>query len=322
MSHKFISDLGPGEMIDDVFMVTQPILRSTTRGDLYIAMYLSDKTGKLNGRMWNASEEIYNSLPKEGFVRVIAKSEVYQNALQIVVNRVEVIDPENVRLDDFLPRTQKNIREMFEKLTKNMETIKNETLRNLVGEFLNDTELMKNLCKAPAATSVHHSYLGGLLEHTLNMTDSAIALFPLYPNIQKDLVLAGILFHDMGKTQELSYKMAFSYTTSGQLVGHITKSAFMIKEKADKLAASGKTIDTEVLDALLHIVLSHHGQYEFGSPKIPATAEAFMVSYLDNLDAKMNQVEGLIENDPGDEEWTQWQRTLETKIYKKKVIDE
>ncbi len=321
MAHKFITELGPGEMIDDIFMVSQPILRSTTRGDFYIAMYLGDKTGKVNGRMWNASEEIYSQLPKEGFVRVVAKSEVYQNALQIVVNRIEVVDCDNVRLDDFLPRTSKNIKEMFENVTAILEKLTHDGLRSLIREFLNDTELMKNFCKAPAATSVHHSYLGGLLEHTSNMMDAAVRLFPLYPNIQQDLVVAGIFLHDIGKTQELSYEMAFSYTDGGQLLGHITKSAFMIKEKADKLACDGKPVPPEVLNALLHIVLSHHGQYDFGSPKIPATAEAFMVSYIDNLDAKMNQVDGLISNDPGEDDWTPWQKTLETKIYKRRVLD-
>jgi 3'-5' exoribonuclease len=321
MAHKFVSDIAPGETIDDIFMITQPVLRSTTRGDLYIAMFVGDRTGKLNGRMWNASENVYNSLPKEGFVRIQGKSEVYQNALQLVINQISVVTANNVSLDDYLARTTKNVKEMFDGLTANLEKIKNEQLRNLIRQFLNDAELMKKFCKAPAAMSVHHGYLGGLLEHTSNMLEAAIRLFPLYPQIQQDLVIAGIFLHDIGKTEELAYAMAFSYTDSGQLVGHITKSAVMVSEKANKLAAEGKPVSNEIVDALLHIILSHHGQYEFGSPKIPATAEAFMVSYIDNIDAKLNQVNGLIENDQTDDNWTPWQKTLDSKVYKKRVVE-
>lgn len=320
--HKFIKDIDPGQFIDDIYMITQPVLRSTTRGDFYIAMFISDKTGKINGRMWQATEEIYNSLPKEGFVKIKAKSEVYQGALQIIVNDIQVIDSDDVNTEDYLPRTEKSIKEMFNQLSEHLEKIENSDLRNLIKEFLNDTDLMRNFCKSPAATSVHHNYLGGLLEHTLNMMNVADAVFPFYPNIQKDLVIAGILLHDIGKTEELSYKMAFTYTDTGQLLGHITKSAFMIKEKADALAAAGTPIEQTILDSLLHIVLSHHGQYEFGSPKIPATAEAFMVSYIDNMDAKINQVSNLIADaNNGDDTWTSWQNTLQTRIYKNRPLN-
>jgi 3'-5' exoribonuclease len=166
---------------------------------------------------------------------------------------------------------------------------------------------------------MHHSYLGGLLEHVNNMLKVAISLFPCYPNIQKDLVLAGIFFHDIGKTEELCYDIAFSYTDSGQLIGHISKSLLMIHKKADILAAKGKTIDSQILDALGHIILSHHGKYEFGSPKLPATAEAFMVNYIDDLDAKMDQVASLIKSDDAEANWTSWQKALETKLFRKRI---
>jgi 3'-5' exoribonuclease len=166
---------------------------------------------------------------------------------------------------------------------------------------------------------VHHGYIGGLLEHTHNMMRVAQAILPLYPHVQSDLVLAGVFLHDMGKTQELSYDMAFSYTDSGQLIGHITKTMVMIQQKADALRSEGCQISPEVIDALGHIVLAHHGQLEFGSPKLPATAEAFMVYYLDDLDAKMNQVNAAIEGELSDANWTAWQNTLQTRLYRKRL---
>jgi 3'-5' exoribonuclease len=319
MAHKFINEIEPGETIDDIYMVREPILRSTTRGDLYIAMFLSDRTGQLNGRMWQATETIYKALPKPGFVHVQGRSELYQNNLQIIINNISVIDAGSVNVDDFLARTDKDTDKMFEDVQKIVGRIKNPQLKALVGEFLADKELMEKFCKAPGGTALHHNYIGGLLEHTHNMLRVALATLPLYPDVQSDLVLGGIFLHDMGKTEELSYDMAFSYTDSGQLIGHIVKTVIMVNQKADVLRAKGTQIDQTALDALEHIILSHHGAFEFGSPKLPATPEAFMVYFIDDLDAKLNQVTMAIENEPGDSNWTAWKNALQTRLYTKRI---
>jgi 3'-5' exoribonuclease len=319
MAHKFINQIEPGQTIDDIYVVKEPILRSTTRGDLYIAMFLSDRTGQLNGRMWQATEATYMSLPKPGFVHIQGRSELYQNNLQIVINNVAVITPDKVNIDDFLPRTKKDIKQMFEEVKKTADRIQNPQLKALVGEFLADSELMEKFRNAPAAMKLHHDYIGGLLEHTHNMLRVAVVILPLYPDVQPDLVLAGIVLHDIGKTEELAYDMAFSYTDSGQLIGHISKSLLMINQKADSLKSRGTQIDPAILDALGHIILSHHGSYEFGSPKLPATAEAFMVYYIDDLDAKINQVQSTIDNEVSDSNWTAWQNSLQTRLYRKRI---
>ncbi len=317
MAHIFIKDVTAGKQIDDIYMVHDPILRSTTNGGLYIAMYLSDKTGQLNGRMWQATESAYNSLPKPGFIRVQGRSELYQNNLQIVVNQFQTIEAEQVEISDFLARTDKNRKEMFEEIVGMLGKIKNEQIAMLVGAFIADKELMKNFCQAPAAVKMHHNFIGGLLEHTNGMMKVANVILPFYPKVDGDLVLAGIFLHDMGKTEELSYDMAFEYTDSGQLIGHISKGIMMLQRKADDLAEAGKVVDKNVLDLLGHIILAHHGQYEFGSPKLPATAEAFMVNYIDDLDAKMSQVTSAIDEEPGDSNWTGWQGSLGTRLYRK-----
>jgi len=319
MAHKFINEIEPGEAIDDIYVVRDPILRSTTRGDLYIAMFLSDRTGQLNGRMWQATETVYKALPKPGFVYIQGRSELYQNNLQIIVNNISVVDTSKVCVEDFLARTDKDTEQMFEEVKKIVSRIKNPQLKALAGEFLSDDELMEKFRNAPGGVKLHHDYIGGLLEHTHNMLRVAAAILPLYPNVQVDLVLAGIFLHDIGKTEELSYDMAFSYTDSGQLIGHIVKSLLMINQKADTLRAKGTQIDQSVLDALGHIILSHHGEYEFGSPKLPATAEAFMVYYIDDLDAKISQVTAAIDNEVSDSNWTAWKNALQTRLYRKRI---
>ncbi|MCH8121066.1 MAG: HD domain-containing protein [Planctomycetes bacterium] len=319
MAHKFINQIEPGETIDNVYIVRDPILRSTARGDLYIAMFLSDNSGQLNGRMWQATETIYKALPKPGFVHIQGRSELYQNNLQIIINNVSVVDASTVSIDDFLARTDKDTKQMFEEVTKIVGRIKNPQLKAMVGEFMADAELMEKFRNAPAAIKMHHSYIGGLLEHTYNMLRVAVAILPLYPEVQADLVLAGIFLHDIGKTEELSYDMAFSYTDSGQLIGHVVKSLLMINQKADALRAKDTQIEQTVMDALGHIILSHHGQYEFGSPKLPATAEAFMVYYIDDLDAKISQVTAAIDKEPGDSNWTAWKNALQTRLYRKRL---
>jgi len=319
MMHRFISEIEAGEQIDDIYMVTEPVLRSTTQGSLYIAMFLSDKSGQVNGRMWQASEQAYKKIAKGCFIHINGRSEVYKNNLQIIVNQFSIVDDSKVSIEDFLARTEKDTEQMFREVKQIVATIKNPQIKTLVNAFLADEQLMVEFCKAPAAMKMHHNYLGGLLEHTHSMLKVAAAILPLYPQLQSDLVLGGIFLHDMGKIEELSYDMSFGYTDSGQLLGHITKTILMINKKANALAAKGKAIEPRIMDSLGHIVLSHHGQYEFGSPKLPATPEAFMVNYIDDLDAKVNQVTNAIDNDQGDTNWTQWHTALQRRLYRRRI---
>jgi 3'-5' exoribonuclease len=318
-THKFINQIQAGETINEVYVVREPILRSTQRGDLYIAMFLCDRTGQLNGRMWQASEVVYKSLPKPGFVHIQGRSELYQNNLQIVVNTIAAIDPSKVNVEDYLARTTKNVDQMFQEVQETVGSIRHPQVAALCKAFLADKDLMKAFCTAPGGMKMHHDCIGGLLEHTHSMLQVAKAILPLYPKVQSDLVLAGIFLHDMGKTEELAYDMAFSYTDSGQLIGHISKSLLMLYRKAESLRAAGTKIDPEVVDTLGHIILSHHGEYEFGSPKLPATAEAFMVCYIDDLDAKMDQVASAIDGETSESNWTAWQNALQTRLFRKRL---
>jgi 3'-5' exoribonuclease len=208
---------------------------------------------------------------------------------------------------------------MFEEVKKIVTQIKNPQIKSIADSFLADGALMEKFKNSPGGMKLHHSYIGGLLEHVHNMLCVAVAVLPLYPNVQPDLVIAGILLHDIGKTEELSYDMAFAYTDSGQLIGHIVKSTLMLNQKVDALRAKGIKINQDIVDSLSHIIVSHHGEYEFGSPKLPAMPEAFMVYFIDDLDAKLNMVESAIEEENDDSNWTAWKHALQTRLYRKKV---
>ncbi|MHC4795257.1 MAG: HD domain-containing protein [Planctomycetota bacterium] len=181
---------------------------------------------------------------------------------------------------------------------------------------------MEKFCKAPAAVQLHHSYIGGLLEHTRNVLELALLVIPRYPQLSLDLVLAGVLIHDLGKTTELIYETNFQYSNEGQLVGHIVQAAVWIEQKSKAFEdQTGKPFPEDIKQALQHIVISHHGQHEFGSPKLPATLEAVAIHYLDNLDAKLNLYLHKIKNDPDPaSDWTEYVRAVETKIFKKNVM--
>ena len=195
----------------------------------------------------------------------------------------------------------------------------------MIKEFLSDKDLMEKFKRAPAAVNMHHSYLGGLLEHTLNLLELALVIGPKYPQVNMDLLLAGTFLHDIGKTQELEYDIAFKYSDEGQLIGHLVIGAIMVEQKARNVQdETGGVFPQELMQMLQHIILSHHGEHEFGSPVLPKTAEAIILHYIDNLDAKVEQVRTQIEKsqqtDP-DSNWTGYIKSLERTLFKKNIME-
>ena len=314
---RWVEQITPPERVDQVFLISQPQLRTTTRGDFYIAAYLSDRSGKINGRMWQASEAIFNSLPTAGFVRVKGNAELYQNSTQMVINAIQPVDVSEVQLEDFLPRTQKDVEAMFARVTEILREVKNEHLQNLAQAFLTDDRLMESFKKSPAAMVLHHAYLGGLLEHTVSLLELGVRALPNYPDLDGDLVIMGLFLHDIGKTRELDCDISFKYSDQGQLLGHIVQGILMIEAKIQKVEqTSQKTFPKVLKDSLLHIVASHHGTREFGSPTMPATPEAFAVHHMDNLDSKINLALENIAKDNGPGRWTPYVRAVEMPLYK------
>lgn len=323
MARRFVNEIKPGERVEDeVFLIRSKDLRTTTTGGLYIHAILIDRTGQLVARMWQATEEIFLGMPEGGFMRFKGRAENYKGNLQFIIDACRPAEPGSFEFCDFLPTTKNDIDTMWARVREILRGIKDTNLTALIAEFLADEPLMERFRKAPAASAMHHAYVGGLLEHTLAVMELALVVIPRYPKLSTDLVVTGLFLHDIGKAAELCYEPVIGYTDDGQLLGHITQAVLWIEKKADAVAAkTGKPFPERVRWLLQHIVLSHHGQYAFGSPKLPAIPEAAAVHYLDNLDAKVTMFLTEIEcdRDPA-ARWTNFNKALETKIFKPDVM--
>lgn len=328
--HRFIEQLQPGEQISgDIYLIKQKDLRTTTNGGLYIHAVLTDRTGQLLARIWNATQQQYDSIPEGGFLTVRGRTESYKGNLQFIVDGLRPAEVGSFDLADFIPSTERDIEEMWAEVLGILRTIKNKHLLALIKEFVEDQDIVVKFKRAPAAVQYHHAYIGGLLEHTLNVMNLATRIFgrkddseSMYPEVSRDLVLAGVFLHDIGKTAELNYDTSFSYSSAGQLVGHITQAAIWIDRKiAEVEQKTGKVFPDDIQNVLTHIVLAHHGTYEFGSPRIPACAEAFAVHHLDNIDAKMQMsLQGIRDSKDEESDWTEYLRAIGTRVFKKDVM--
>jgi len=315
---RFINQYRAGETVEEVFLVRDKDLRTTRTGDLYITCTLCDRSGHLPARMWQASESIYRGIPAEGFLQVKGRVEEYRGSLQLIIDACRPYPQEKVDLADYLAATDQDVEAMWAELLEVLRAVKGKPLRLLIKKFVEDRDLVAAFKRAPAAMQMHNPFLGGLLEHTLMVARAARLLLPLYPALNADLVLAGVFLHDIGKVDELAAETAITYTDRGQLVGHITIAAIWAQEKAREVAEqAGEPFPEDLLNCLQHIILSHHGVHEYGSPKLPSIPEAYFIHYLDNLDAKMYMTLHAIASDPDPKgNFTSYMRELQTRIYK------
>lgn len=332
LSHEIvlIESFKAGENFEDrIFLVSQKDLRTTSNGSLYIHMGFVDKSGQVLGRIWQATQQMYNLIPEGGFIAMRGRVESYKGNLQVIGEAIRPVKRDDVDLSAFMPSTKYNVKEMWEKVLGILRTVENKHLLALIKAFVSDEELVERFKRAPAAVTNHHAYIGGLLEHTCSLLGLATRIFGVdakseshFPEVSRDLVLTGLFLHDIGKTTELSYDTNFAYTSSGQLVGHITQAAIWIDRKSDEASkTTGEPFPADLKDLLTHIVLAHHGTYEFGSPRLPACPEALAIHYLDNLDAKINMAMTSIDDSRNDDsDWTQYVRPLESRIFKKDVM--
>ena len=314
----YVADLRASQAVDQVFVVREKDLRTTKSGELYIAAMLGDKTGSIPARMWQASEAVFGAIPLEGFIHVRGRVEDYRGALQLVIDALRPWPSDKVDLAEFLAVSDHDVEAMWSELLEIMRGIQSRPLKLLIKKFVEDHDLVAAVKKSPAAVQMHHPFVGGLVEHTLNIARDAVALMPFYPQLNADLVLASVFLHDIAKSAELTSGMSIHYTDRGQLVGHITIACIWIEQKAALVAEEiGEPFPQRIIDVLEHIILAHHGQYDFGSPKLPAVPEAFFLHYLDNLDAKMWMTANAIDEVPEkDASFTPYVRALETRLYR------
>ena len=318
MARRNLKELRDGESVEEIYLLADKQLRANRNANLYLLTSLRDCTGQMSGLMWNVTEESVADINAGDFVKVKGKVQLYQGGLQMIMAQINRVPPEGLNVADFHPQTGQDIERLLARLREILLGLGNDDLRTLMECFLVDEPLVQALSRAPAGVKAHHAYHGGLLEHVVNILETALRIGDLYPSLDMDLLQAGIFLHDLGKVREMEYDTSFVYTDEGQLLGHLVIAVEMLDEKlAEFEKLTGRAFPRETALRLKHMILSHHGSYEFGSPKLPMTPEAVALHHLDNLDAKVNEFAGMIEEDPvSDSHWTPYNPRLARKLFK------
>ena len=315
---KRITELVGGAQADQVFLATRKQLRPNRNGQLYLQVELADRSGAITGRMWNASDEDFEAFDEGDYVRVEGTVQLYSGALQIIVTAIGRVDPRSVDESEFRVLSTADVDRLAGEMSHLLGTVRSAPLRRLVDAVLVDAELMAAFKRSPAGVKQHHAYAGGLLEHVVNLLHLADLVAPRYPAVDRDLLLVGVLLHDIGKTLELESERGFSYTDAGQLLGHVLLGLELVEEKIREVEErTGEAFDAETAVRVKHMIASHHGEYAFGSPKLPMTLEAIALHHLDQLDARMAGTLQLMQNEAAlDGGWTQYHANLGRKFFK------
>ncbi|MFH1905311.1 MAG: HD domain-containing protein [bacterium] len=301
MAKQYAVELRIDDKIDSVFIVRNKHMRITKNNKSYLAFELVDKSGETAGRIWDKAEEMSQLFKDNDFVRIIGIVESFQNMLQINIKQIQRVDQDKIDIDEFLPKTDKDIDIMFNQIVSIIDSIKNKWLKNLLHAVFEVKEYRELFKKAPASIKMHNYFIGGLLEHTLSVASMCMEIDKYYKNINKDLLLTGAILHDIGKIYEYEYLHAFDYTDRGRLIGHIVIGAQMVKSKIAEISQ----FPAELEMLLEHMLLSHHGQYEWGSPKKPKVLEAVILHYLDDMDAKISGFQEMVgKSQEPDKKWT------------------
>jgi len=318
MPRAYIEQLTrPGQMVGDVYQVAEKDLRTTKKGAYFISARLRDRTGEMRAVMWDATEALFAAIPQGGFAMVKGRVGEYGGDLQVVIEAMRPARENEIAAADFLPVGPGDPEQDLARLKAVLDEIERPALKALIEAVWADRTLLENFQSAPAAEKLHHAYIGGLVEHTLSVAETAVLVCRHYPKLDRDVLLVGVLWHDLGKTRELAYSQALGYTDSGRLVGHLVQGVAMLNEKIQAVRAAGTDFPEPLADVLRHMILAHHGEYAFGSPKLPMTAEAFALNHLDNLDAKLHAFWRDVgrDADPA-RRWTSWNRMFEERLYK------
>ncbi len=317
MKPAYIADLEADQTITSFFLVCEKEIRATREGKPFLRLELGDRTGTIEARMWDHFEDVAASIARDDFVKVQARVELYRSRTQLALDRLRRAELAEVDLADYFPHTTEDIEKLYVELRGHVTSVVNPWLQRLLASVVEDSEIAPKLKRAPAAMKMHHAYLGGLLEHMVSLCGLCRVVAARYPEVDVDLLLAGAVLHDLGKIRELTYERAIAYTTEGQLLGHIILELELVTKKMDAIEGFPPALKTLVQ----HLLISHHGQYEFGSPKLPMFREAILLHYLDDLDSKMASIRSTFASDKNEGEWTARtaaldRRLLRTELYR------
>jgi 3'-5' exoribonuclease len=282
------------------FVVSSKQIKAKKNGDPYLALTLMDRTGQIEAKMWDNVAEVLEAFDQDDVIKVKGLINKYNNRWQLTIHKVRRMDESEVEYADYLPKTPKDIDELWRTLGEFVASMQDEHLRRLLELFMSDPEIAGAYRNAPAAKTLHHAFIGGLLDHVVSLFKSCSLVLQNYPNVNRDLVFTGAFLHDIGKIYELAYSRSFTYTTEGQLLGHMIIELEMLQKKIALIP--GFPAQKKIL--IEHLIISHHGQYEFGSPKLPMFPEALLLHYMDDLDSKMESMRAQFEREASQE--TAW----------------
>jgi 3'-5' exoribonuclease len=309
MKDFYISDCTRHEnkIITSNFVVVSKQIKPKKTGEPYLALTLGDRSGQLEAKMWDNVEEVLNAFEQDDFLKIKGLVNKYKNRFQLTIHKVRKLGESEIDFSDYLPKTTRNIDELWQTLTDFVGSFQNPHLKSLVRAFMSDPEIAAAYRNAPAAKTLHHAYIGGLLDHVVSLFRSCDLVCRNYPQVNRDLLLTGVFLHDIGKIHELAYNRSFSYTTRGQLLGHMIIELEMLQAKL----ALVPDFPPELKTLLEHLIISHHGEYEFGSPKLPMFPEALLLHYMDDLDSKMEAMRAHFEREADMESpWTSYNPSL------------
>ncbi|MDO4628641.1 MAG: HD domain-containing protein [Planctomycetia bacterium] len=318
MTRKYINELKEQESISEVFRVTNKQLRPNRAGSLYLQMDLSDKTGVITARLWNASENIYNLFENGDYIHVEGKAQVFQGAMQLIAKRFYRVNTSEVDEAEFIQTTGLCVEKLLETMDALLATLERPALQKLAQCYREDVDFMEKFQLLPAGIKHHHAYRGGLLEHVVTMMTLAQKIGESYEYLDSEILLFGTFLHDTGKTVELECDPEFAYTDAGQLLGHIHLGVSMLEEKIREYERRfGEKFPNSLAMTLKHMIASHHGEYEFGSPKLPMTVEAMALHCIDLLDSKLAAFHQLLKEDLNTASpWTVFNPGLQRKLFK------
>jgi 3'-5' exoribonuclease len=312
MKSPYVADLQANQVVTGTFLVQSKDIRQKKTGEPYLSLILTDRTGELDAKMWDNVEEVMETFGRDDFIRTRGLVQVHHNRLQLTIQKLQKVEESSVEFADYFPASKRDPVEMFRELRGIVNAFQNEHLKALLNAMLDDGEIARLYQMAPAAKSMHHAYLGGLLEHVLSMCALAKMTGPHY-NADLDLLLTGVVLHDIGKIYELSYDRSFGYTVEGHLLGHMHIGLRMLDEKVRGIGE----FPAKLRLLIEHMILSHHGELEYGSPKQPQFTEALLLHYIDNMDSKMEAMRHAQEKDRSIEGFfTGYSPALERQVFR------
>ncbi|MBQ7637067.1 MAG: HD domain-containing protein [Lachnospiraceae bacterium] len=310
---KYIKDIREGDSVSGIYLCRKKEVGKKKSGDDYFALTLGDKTGTVDGKIWNTNNQGVSEFDSGDYVYIEGNTNLFNQRLQVIINRLRKCSEGEYNPEDYVPSSGKNVGTMYRELMDIISTIKTSWLKTLLESvFINDKAVAKAFSEHTAAKQIHHAFRGGLLEHTLSVTRNCIAFADNYPILNRDVLLTSAMLHDIGKIKELSGLPENDYTDEGQLLGHIYMGAEFVGKKIDLIEGFPQKLRNEIL----HCILAHHGKLEYGSPKKPALAEALALSMADDMDAKMETLGELFDTAQSDEGWLGFQRNFESNVRK------